>query len=393
MSIVTEKVDQVVGILKELGIDAWLTFVRETPAAGDPVLPLIYGHHLTWQSALLITRHGDRVAIIGSLEAETARRTQAYSTVIPYDKSFREPFLDTLTRLNPENIAINYSKNDVLADGLSHGLYQLLTSYLQNTPWEKRLISAEKIIRSLRGCKTREEVERILQAVDTTQQIFDETFQYVHPGLTEGEISTFMHDRLKKYAVGSAWEYDNCPTVNAGPESPIGHVGPTPITLKQGHILHIDFGVKQNDYCSDIQRVAYVLGQGEKQAPDAVLRGFETVVEAVQSAVRAMQPGVAGFEIDAIARNVVTAAGYPEYPYGTGHHLGRLAHDGAGMLGPLWEKYGDTPNYLLEPGNVFTVEPGLAVPGYGYIGLEEDVIVTEHGAEFLGIPQTELVYL
>ena len=98
-----------------------------------------------------------------------------------------------------------------------------------------------------------------------------------------------------------------------------------------------------------------------------------------------------GKHVDDAARSVITGAGYPEYKYGTGHHLGRLAHDGGGILGPAWERYGDSPYQILETGHVYTVEPGLAVPGYGYIGLEEDVLVTETGAEYLGAPQRQLV--
>jgi Xaa-Pro aminopeptidase len=389
--LVQEKVEQAAKILQEQNVGAWLTFVRETSGGGDPVLPLIYGHGLTWQSALIITPTRESFAIVGAFEAETARRTGAYSIVIPYHESIRSALLETLERIAPNQIAINYSKNDVHADGLGHGLYQVLLDALSGTPWAQRLVSAESVIVALRGRKTLEEIARVRRAVETTNQIYTRTFNMAQPGMTEVQVSNYMHAQLEALGVQAAWDYDGCPIVNAGPESPVGHVGPTDLKIERGQILHIDFGVSQDEYCSDIQRVAYFLVRGENQPPEAVQRGFATVVQAIQAAVAAMKPGMLGKEIDAVARGVVTGAGYPEYKYATGHQLGRLAHDGGGLLGPEWERYGDTPNYPLEAGHVYTVEPGLFLPGYGYFGIEEDVLVTESGAEYLGKPQTELI--
>jgi Xaa-Pro aminopeptidase len=390
-SLIQKKVDQAIGILQEKNIDLWLTFVRETPASGDPVLPLIYGHDLTWQSALIITKSGERIAIIGHYEQETARQTGAFTTVIPYHKSIRPLLLETLEKLDPKEIAINFSKDDVLADGLDHGLYLTLLDILEDTLWSKRLISAEKIISALIGRKIPDEIDRIRAAVITTNLIYEKTYDFAKPGISEKEIAAFMQSQLKVFGVDPAWELNNCPSVNAGPESLIGHTGPTEITLNPGHILHIDFGVRQNDYCSDIQRVVYFLRPEEHQAPTEVLHGFDTVVKAIQMAASMMKPGVLGKDVDAAARRIVTKAGYPEYMFATGHQLGRLAHDGAGILGPEWERYGKTPNYPLELGQIYTIEPGLEVPGYGYIGLEEDVVVTEYGAEFIGPSQTTLM--
>jgi Xaa-Pro aminopeptidase len=390
-TLVQEKIQQSIEILQEKKIGLWLTYVRETSLSADPVLPMIYGSDLTWQSALILTKKGERIAIVGRFEAESARQTGAYTNVIQYDEAFKPVLLKVLGNLNPETIAINYSLNDPVADGLSQGMYQLLIGMLEDTPYINRLVSAEHIIGALRGRKTNVEIERIRRAVATTDEIYRTTFDFIQPGMSERQIADFMHDQIKTRGLTSSWDWEHCPTVNAGPDSPVGHVGPTDIKIQLGHILHFDFGVKENDYCSDIQRVVYFLTPGESTPPEPVQQGFATIIRAIQETVKAMKPGMLGVEVDQIARGVVTGAGYPEYKYGTGHHLGRAAHDGGGLLGPLWERYGDSPKYPLEVGQIYTIEPGLAVPGYGYMGIEEDVVVTENGADFLGTPQTELI--
>ena len=392
MSLLKEKSTQAIGILKELDVDLWLTFVRETSGVRDPILDFLIGpRDLTWQSALIFTKTGERIAVIGNLERDEIGRLGVFDTIVGYDKGIRAPLREVISRLNPNQIAVNTSKNNVHADGLTHAMHTMLTEHLDGMPYAERLISAEPIINALRGRKTASEIACIRKAVALTDEIYAKTFASLAVGMSEIDVADGMHVQVAEAIAGFAWPRESNPAVNSGPDSPVGHSGPTEIKIQRGHIVHFDFGVNVEEYCSDIQRVAYVLREGETAAPAEVMRGFETIRRAVEAARAAMKPGVTGGEIDRMAREIVMGAGYPEYPYALGHQLGRVAHDGGALLGPLWEKYGDSPNLKLEVGQVFTIEPGLAVPGYGYIGLEEDVVITEAGAEYLGTPQTELV--
>jgi Xaa-Pro aminopeptidase len=201
--------------------------------------------------------------------------------------------------------------------------------------------------------------------------------------------------RQKAIAAGVkyAWDPNSCPAVFTGPETAGAHYQPTDRVVERGHILNMDFGLKYNDYCSDLQRTFYILKEGETKAPPDVQRGFDTIVNSIELARKQMRPGIEGIEIDKTARTFITQSGYPEYPHGLGHQVGRFAHDGTALLGPAWEKYAQKPFQKLEKGMVFTIEPRLPVEGRGIATVEEMVIITETGADFLSTPQKELTLI
>jgi Xaa-Pro aminopeptidase len=214
----------------------------------------------------------------------------------------------------------------------------------------------------------------------------------LRPGVAEREVAQRVHQEIERAGLETAWDRNYDPVVNFGAASPFGHAGPSDTPLEPGMLVHVDLGVKMDGYCSDLQRMWYLTRPDEEQPPAEVLRPFRTVVESMQAGFKALRPGVPGWQVDAAARGVITGAGYPEPEFALGHQLGQSTHDGGSLLGPRWPRYGDRPNMQVEAGNVFTLEYAVRSPA-GTIGLEEDVLVTEAGAEYLSTPQTELVYL
>ncbi|MGA8263366.1 MAG: Xaa-Pro peptidase family protein [Ignavibacteriaceae bacterium] len=388
-----EKVEQAIGILKEKDIDMWITFARESSIMPDPVMEIIIGRNSTWESAFIICEDGDTTAIVGEMEKENFAGKSGFRNVTGYVKSFSPSLLDYLKKKNPKNIAINYSQNSVLADGLTHGFYLKILDYLKGSGFENKLISAEEIISALKGRKSATEISIMTEAVNKTLDIFDQITGFIKPGKSEKEIASFVKSIMQEKGFEPAWEEETCPAVFTGPDTQSAHSGPTDRKVERGHLINMDFGILYKGYCSDLQRTWYVLKDGEDKAPAEVQKGFEVIRDAIQKVVRSLKPGVAGCDMDDIARNYIVEQGYEEFPHGLGHQVGRRVHDGGCGLFPRWEKYGNAPFMKVEENQIFTIEPRLTVKGYGTSTLEEEVIVKKEGAEFISKPQKELILI
>ena len=391
--LVAEKVAQATQILNELDVDLWLTFVRETTLSPDPALELIADVDVTWSSAFILCRDGTHVCIVGRFDRENVEQLGVYPQIIGYDQGIADHLRTVLAEKNPRQIALNYSENDVAADGLSHGLFLNLQAMLAGTPFADRFVSAEKIIAALRGRKSPEEIERVVTAVTTTEALFNEVEQFAKPGMTQRQIADFVRGRIDAMGLGYAWPKPFNPIVTCGPDSAVGHAAAGDVVLQKGHTLHLDLGVKQNDYCSDIQRMWYVLDDGETEAPPEVQHAFEVVYGAIKAGEAKLTPGTPGWQVDEAARDFIVDNGYPEYMHAFGHLLGRVAHDGATVLGPRWERYAGICELPVEVGNIFTLELHVVVPNRGIMSLEEDVLVTKSGVEYLSNAQTALRYI
>jgi Xaa-Pro aminopeptidase len=272
-------------------------------------------------------------------------------------------------------------------------MYLTLAEFLAEIGMAERIVSAEHVVSALRERKSAFEIASMREAIRHTEEIFGKVSRFIKPDKTERDIAAFMTAELARAELQPAWAASTCPAVFSGPDTAEAHYGPTGRVVERGHVLNMDFGVKVNGYCSDMQRSFYILREKETIAPEQVCRGFATIINALESARKSMKPGVHGIEIDAIARKVVTAAGYEEFPHALGHQVGRFAHDGTALLGPAWEKYGKKPYKPLEENMIFAIEPRLTVQGHGIVTVEDMAIVTAKGAEWLSNVQKELIII
>jgi Xaa-Pro aminopeptidase len=389
--LIKEKVQQAKKLLEEFNVDCWITFVRESQINGDPTLAFLVSADVTWHSAFIITKSGKAIAIVGRYDKQTVEESGAYGEVISFVEGIRKPFHKLMKEINPDKIALNFSEGSEIADGITHGMFLTMRSLLKEIGMENRIISAERIVSALRERKSLTEVKNIKEAIKETEEIFKLTTGFIKPGKTEKEIADFMKREVDKRKLEFAWEPKVCPAVFTGPDTAEAHYSPTDKKVEKGHVLNMDFGVKVNGYCSDLQRTFYILEDNEARAPADVVKGFKTIVKSIEKSKEAIRPGIKGLEIDKIAREIVVENGYEEFPHGLGHQVGRFSHDGTALLGPAWEKYAQKPFQLLEEGMVFTIEPRLKIAKRGIATVEEMVLLTKAGAEWLSTPQKELI--
>lgn len=387
IEIVLEKLEQAKLLLNENNVDMWITFVQETSAGRERIFDYISVGDLTWESAIIITKSGDKIVILGKFDEQPFRDSKLYSEIIPYVQDFREPFSEVLKKFKPKKIALNFSFNDSSADGISYGKFVFLENIIKDILPSSEIVSAENIISGVISQKSTKEVEYIKEAIKITEKIFEEVSSYLKIGLTEKEVYDFIQKKFAEYRVTPSFET----LVFSGDRGDgMGHGQATENKIMEGDLLHIDMGVFYNGYASDLQRTWYILKKGETTAPKEAIDGFNTIRDAIIESGKSLKPGAKGVDIDAISRNKVVSSGFPEYPHALGHQLGRFVHDGGALLGPNWARYKSTPYMELKEGQVFTLEPSLSVKGFGAIGIEEDVIVTKDGAKFLSNLQEKL---
>ena len=377
-TLVAEKVQQARDAVAASEVDAWLVFCRETDEIHEPTLPYVLGFDVVWPTAVVVGPD-DSTVILGEHDAPTAEELGVHE-VRPYDESIEEPLRETLAAMDAETVGLNFDRDDNVADGLTHGMYMRLRDLLP----DREFVGAGGIVADVRGIKSATEDQRVEAAAEETLDLLHDTADEWTPETTEAEVSDYLHERMREAGYGSAWSWDYCPTVHAGGAAEVGHTLPGDRTVPEGELLHVDFGVVQDGYAADLQRL-WVRGE----APDGLVEAFEDVRAAIEAGHEVLEPGVVGHRVDARARAELIARDREVFDHAFGHQVGRAAHDGGTLLGPEWDRYGESVEGEVRPGEIYTMELGLDTE-WGYVGQEEMVRVTEDGTEYVADPQTEL---
>ena len=272
------------------------------------------------------------------------------------------------------NRASNYFQrlNDAIADfGVTAlGYEEDYLTVAELMGYEKnlnaRLVPCNQQINGFRGVKEAWELELMRKAQTITDQAFAEVLTRIRPGMTELELQAeLIYCMYKNGGTGLAFD----PIVVSGPNTSLPHGVAGERVIQPGDFVTMDFGASYMGYCSDMTRTVAV-----GYATEEMKQVYATVLKAQESAIAATKAGVPGRDIDAVARKVITDAGYGEYfGHGYGHSLGLEIHEAPNV---------NTGNAEpLPAGAVCSAEPGIYLPGKFGVRIEDVTILSEDGCE------------
>jgi Xaa-Pro aminopeptidase len=388
LTLIREKHDQLDGLLPALPADVWVVFCRE---GSDRSTLLFAGHEMVGLAAFVFTRSGRKVALVADYDRMGIEEPGVFDDVVAYGREGLTNHLRAVwDELKPGVVALNQHEDDYLIDGLTLGLLRKLEKAVGDDGLGARAVSSAPVLEPLRARKTAEERRRLVRAIEVTEQLLDEAGHYMRVGMRERDVAEFIKRRQRE--LGVTHSFSDGAAVMTGTAG-LGHRTAGDAPLLAGDTLVIDMGVFVEGYTSDVMRTYYLAHPGETAPPAEVQHRFDAAMAAVHAGVAAMRPGVAGHEVDAAARQVLASYGVAPYTHALGHQIGRTVHDGGTTLAPLGDRYGTRGLGRLEVGEVYTVEPVVhgrtGIDGHP-IGPEQDVIVTETGAEFLSTPPVRL---
>jgi len=267
-------------------------------------------------------------------------------------------------------------KTGLEAGTLSYSAYDKLRAAAEDAVPVEPGVSSSGLVGDLRMIKDEDEIASLKKAAGIADDVFSDIVKEIRAGMTEVAIAARIDYmlRLKSTEVPA---FDTI--VASGDHASLPHASPSMRVVRNGDLITMDFGAIWDGYCSDITRTVVV-----GKASDRVKKIYGIVLEAQMAAIDGIRAGRACSDIDALARDHIEAKGYGDnFGHGLGHGLGLEVHEGP----RLSKKSEET----LATGMVTTVEPGIYIPGWGGVRIEDDVVVRDGGFENLTGASKELI--
>ena len=363
------RIDHIFSLMNEYNLDA----VVLNPGSSLTYLTGLHFHLMERPTVLILHKETGATIVLPELEIGKLKDSRMNLAPVPFQDDpalWSNAFTEAVSRAQIDGAVVGVE---------STKLRFLEMNLLQKAAPNARFVDSQMIFSNLRLQKDNEEIGFMQKAVDIAQESLRAVMPMIQIGRTEKEIASELVINMLRLGNDPALPF--APIVASGPNSANPHATPSDRKLQNGDLLVIDWGASYNGYFSDLTRT-FAIGS----LNDELVRIYNAVRSANEAGRNAGKPGISTGKVDDAARAEIEKAGYGKYfTHRTGHGLGMEEHETPYIF--------SANSQILDTGMVYTVEPGIYLPGRGGVRIEDDVVVTETGSRSLSDFPRDLITL